>query len=91
VVFLGALVATLLLAGLFGVDLSAGSAWVFVVLLATAAWLFSQPLADAKRSHAFFFTQARYLVELKVLNCLCSERCLARAGFTAVAWRGHPR
>ncbi|MGH9021814.1 MAG: conjugal transfer protein, partial [Acidimicrobiia bacterium] len=89
VAFLGALVATLVTTGLLGIEASAGTAWVFVVPPATAAYLASQPLVDAKRPHAFLFTQARYLTEPRALNRLRPERALVRVGFgTTVGTRG---
>jgi hypothetical protein len=86
--FVGALGLTFVVSGFLGVAPSAGTAWVFVVPPGFAAWLASQPVADAKRPHAWIGTQARYLTEARVLNRLRPERGPGRVRFSGVAF--HP-
>ncbi len=86
VAFVGALLVTFAVTGLLGVPVSAGTAWVFVVPPAFAAWLASQPVADAKRPHAWLASQARYFTEPRALNRLRPERNPGRVRFSATVW-----
>jgi len=77
-VFLLALAATLGATTLAGVGLTAGSAWVFVVPPATAAYLASRPLGDGKRPHHWLASQARHLIEPRTLVRLRPDRAPTR-------------
>jgi hypothetical protein len=88
VAFVAALGLTFVVVGLLGVEPSAATAWVFVVPPGLAAWLASQPVADAKRPHAWLLTQGRYLSEPCALNRLRPERAPHRVRFEGTLYRG---
>ena len=88
VAFVGALGLTLVVSDLLGVAPSAGTAWVFVVPPAFAAWLASQPVADATRPHVWILSQARYMTEPRALNRLRAEHAPKRVRLSGVVLRG---
>lgn len=59
---------------LLRIPVTASTAWFFVVPPAFLAYLARQPVADAKQPHAWIITQARYLLEPRVLVGLAEPR-----------------
>jgi hypothetical protein len=62
------------LAQLFDIALTAGTAWFFLVPPGFAAYLARQPLADGKQPHAWLVSQLRYALEPRVLIDLAEAR-----------------
>lgn len=59
---------------LFGITVTAGTAWFFVVPPAFLAYLARQPVADGKQPHQWLLTQLRYVLEPRVLVRLAEAR-----------------
>jgi hypothetical protein len=59
---------------LAGIELTAGSAWFYVVPPAFAAYLSRQPVADHKTPVAWLRSQLRYLLEPRLLHRLADAR-----------------
>src|SRR3954454_20249506 len=68
----------LIVGRLFGVPITAGTAWFYVVPPGFAAWAASRPVAESKRPHQWLLSQARFLTEPRVLHRLCDGRAPQR-------------
>ena len=80
-VFAGGVIVFAALARLLGIELTAASAWFFVVPPGFLAYLAHQPVADHKQPHAWAATQVRYLLEPRLIHRLADSgpRRLAKA------------
>lgn len=85
--FLLAAVVFFLLGRLFGVPMSAGTAWFYFVPPGLAAWVASKPVAEGKRPHVWALAQLRYLLEPRVLHRLVEAHEPAALRMGAVVWR----
>jgi hypothetical protein len=63
-----------LLGRLFGIPITAGTAWFFLVPPGFLAYLARQPIADGKQPHAWVASQLRYALEPRVLVNLAEAR-----------------
>lgn len=86
-VFVGAVAVFALIARLLGVELHAGTAWFFVVPPLFVAYLARQPVADGKQPLDWLVSQARYLLEPRLVHRLADAREPQVVTVTAHVWR----
>ncbi|MDP8971342.1 MAG: conjugal transfer protein [Actinomycetota bacterium] len=89
--FLAAVTVFWVLGRLLGIELTAGSAWFYLVPPAFVSYLARMPLADHKQPHRWLASQVRYLLEPRVLLRLAEPREPAVVTVRASVWRERPR
>lgn len=76
----------LVLGRVLNIELTAGTAWFYVVPPAFAAYLARRPVADAKQPHAWAVSQLRFLLEPRVVHRLADPAEASRVVVSASAW-----
>jgi hypothetical protein len=70
-----------------GVELSPGTAWLYLVPPAVAAWLANRRISDERSPVDWVAAQVRHLVEPRTLTGLEADHEPAELSFTVDVWR----
>lgn len=91
VAFLLAAFVTVVALRMIGVDLTPGSAWVFLVPPAMAAWVANRRISDERSPAQWCASQLRHLVEPRTLTSFSPDRQRDAVSFSVAEWRPRPK